>query len=228
MKELLGRRFYFFMSLLSAAVVLIGFTPRFESRMIHPTHPVPLALWIHTIVFTLWIILTVVQSGLVQAGNVAWHRRLGLASLGFGPLLVGVGIWVAYVSGHAQLQGGGKGAEAFFAIPLSNMATFAAFFTAALVWRKRPEYHKRLMLLATLGLTVAALARFPAWIVPAGRFNIAVDVLIGLALLRDLIVEQRIHRVYLVCFPLLIAVQLLVEWIRQTPEWISFAGQMLQ
>lgn len=216
------------MSLLCAAVVLIGFTPRFGERMLQATHAVPPSLWLHTIVATLWVVLVVVQSGLIRAGQVKLHRQLGLASVALALALVVISLWVAVVTGHARLLAGDAGRESFFAIPVSNMITFAAFFTAALVYRKQPEFHKRLMLLAAMSLAVAALARFPTWIVPRGHFNLAVDVFIGLALVRDLVVDRRIHRAYAVGFPALIAFQLFVEWLRATPAWIAFAGSILR
>ena len=170
----------------------------------------------------------IAQSGLVRAGNVALHRRLGLASVGFAVLLVGVGIWVAIDFARRRFTADSTGEATFLAISFSSMLVFAAFFGAAIVWRKKPEYHKRLMLLAAMSLLVAALGRFPRWIVPADRFNIATDVFISLALMRDLIVDRRIHRAYLIGFPALIAVQLFVEWLRFTPGWIDLATRLLR
>lgn len=226
--SLIGRRFYLAMSLLCAAVVLVGFVPKFGDRMLHPAHPVPAMLWVHTIVFSAWVALVIAQSGFVQSGNVGLHRRLGLVSVAFAALLVVVGVAVAIGSARARYTPGSTAEAAFLAIPFSNMAAFAAFFGAAVIWRKKPEYHKRLMLLAALSLLVAALARFPRWVVPAGRFNIATDVVIGLALVRDLIVDRRIHRAYLIGFPALIVLQLLVEWVRVTPGWIELATRLLR
>lgn len=226
--SLMGRRFYLMMSLLCAAVVFIGFTPHFGERMVHPATPVPLSLWVHTVVFTAWVFLVIAQSGLVQARQVALHRRLGFASVALAVLMVVAGIWVAIETTRARVAHGAVGRESFLAIPFSNMAAFAAFFGVAVWRRKKPEEHKRLMLLAVMSLTIAALARFPAWLVPPGRFNIALDVFIAIALLRDLIVDRRIHHAYLIGFPALIAFQLFVEWLRFTPWWIDVAGRIVR
>ena len=57
--------------------------------------------------------------------------------------------------------------EAFLIVSLFDMLAFAVIFGLAVYWRRRPEYHRRLMLMATCGLTVAAFARFPQWLVPS-------------------------------------------------------------
>lgn len=225
--SLLRRKFYFAMALLTTLVVVIGFAPRFNERMLAGDTR-SIALWTHVVVASAWSVLLVVQTGLVRAGNVRLHRRLGVAGAILAGLLVIVSVWAAVVSGREHILRGDPGRESFFAIPLSNMVTFAAFFVAALAWRKQPEFHRRLILLAAMSLTVAAFARFPTWIVPRGRFNIATDVFIALLLVRDLIVDRRIHRVYLVGLPALVAFQLLVEWVRVTPAWLDFAGRILR
>src|SRR4051812_42523869 len=119
--SLLGRRFYLLMSLVCAAVVLVGFVPRFGVRMLDPARPPPLSFWIHTIAFTGWMVLVIVQSGLVQSRNVAVHRRLGFASVFFAVLLVVLGIAVAIESAQLRIARCMTGRESFLAIPISNM-----------------------------------------------------------------------------------------------------------
>lgn len=79
------RQFFFVMTLLLAAVVAIGFAPTYylaggflaplPSRIVH----------IHAAVFSVWMILLMVQTGLISAKRVGWHRKLGMA--GFGSVL---------------------------------------------------------------------------------------------------------------------------------------------
>ena len=54
--------------------------------------------------------------------------------------------------GAAAVQG-----EALLAVSFFDMVCFAALFFIAVWYRKRPDYHRRLMLMATCGLTVAVL-----------------------------------------------------------------------
>ncbi len=228
MKTFLQRRFYFAMAVLTAVVVVIGFVPKFGARMLHAPHPVPVSLWVHTVVFSGWVILLLVQTGLVQARRVALHRTLGMTSAVLGVVLPLVGVWVAISTGHEKMLRGEPAGESFLLVPFSDMLFFAVLFGLGLWWRKRPELHRRLMLLASVSLTVAAFARFPRSIVPGGHFNIACDLLILLALGRDLVVDGRVHRVYLVGFPLLIAGQAATEWVRSTAWWVEIATGLLR
>ncbi len=223
MKTFLEKRFYFTMAVLTAVVVLIGFVPNFSARMLRPSQPPPLSLWVHTAVFSAWLIIFLVQSGLIQARKVAVHRTLGAVSAVLGVVLPIAGIWVAIDTSHERLVHGNNKALSFLLVPFWNMFFFAVVFALAIWWRKRPDFHRRLMLLASVSLTVAAFARFPGYIVPSGHFNIACDLLLLLAVGRDLIVEGRIHRVYLFGLPLLALGQAATEWLRTTPWWTNIA-----
>ncbi len=225
---MLARRFYFGISLLTAVVVVIGFAPTLGAKLLHPPYPMPLSLYVHTAVFSGWMILLLAQSGLVQAGKVAVHRRLGVASAGLGILLPAVGVWVAIDVSRLRLQHGESGQEAFLLIPFFDMLAFAVFFGLAWWWRKRPEFHRRLMLIASVSLTVAAFARFPHFIVPGGHFNIACDIMMLLAVVRDLVVDRRVHRVYLIALPLLFVGQALTESARHTAWWLNVASSILK
>ncbi|HLF12942.1 MAG TPA: hypothetical protein VJA26_17210, partial [Gammaproteobacteria bacterium] len=45
--------------------------------------------------------------------------------------------------------------------PLVDMMVFAPFFGAAVYYRRKPEWHKRLMIVATTALLIAAVGRMP-------------------------------------------------------------------
>jgi hypothetical protein len=64
---------------------------------------------------------------------------------------------------------GGNAAQLLYVASL-DMALFAPFFAAAVFYRRRPQLHKRLMLVAATILLVAAVARFPFY--PAGPLRI--------------------------------------------------------
>ena len=84
---------------------------------------------------------------------------------------------------------------AFITVPLWDMAAFTPLFVLAVVLRRQPEFHRRLMYLATCTLTDAGFGRFPvpeAWF-NNGWFYGAMDALVLAAIARDLIVQRRIH-----------------------------------
>src|ERR1700732_2994486 len=117
---------------------------------------------------------------------------------------------------------------AFLIIQLMDLACFAIPFALAIYWRRRPEYHRRLMLIASCGLTDAAFGRFPT--LPLAFSPAGVDALILLGILRDLIVDRRVHKVYLYAFPLLIVLQIscLQTYVRGSPWWVRIGTALLR
>ena len=53
------------------------------------------------------------------------------------------------------------GPAAFLIVPFWDITCFTVFFWLAVKWRKKPELHRRLMLIATCALTAAAWGRMP-------------------------------------------------------------------
>ncbi len=118
--------------------------------------------------------------------------------------------------------------DAFLIVPLSDMAAFAICFGLAILWRQVPERHRRLMLIATCALTGAAFGRIPVMHSPLAFYG-GVDGLILLAVLRDFAVSRRIHSVYLIAIPLLVAWQMAATQIlvHRASFWIRIAHKLL-
>src|SRR5580698_11250218 len=71
------RSFFAGMAVLLCVVVFIGFSPTyFRAGMLRAPLPSPI-LHVHGAVFTLWMVLFLVQTALISARRVAWHRSLG-------------------------------------------------------------------------------------------------------------------------------------------------------
>jgi hypothetical protein len=225
---LLGRRFYLFMAVLTAAIVAYGFSRTIDRGLIHPSFVVPTILYVHVALFVGWLLLLLVQTGLVQKGRVQLHRALGLGSIGFGLALLVVGVWVAFVMASIETQQGDPQAASFLIVPLADMLFFGVLFCLGVCYRKKPETHRRLMLMAAIGLTGAAFGRFPSFIVPHGWFYPAADMLVFLGVLRDLGVQGRVHRVYLIGLPLLMAAQALTMAVRYSAWWDLTSRSLIQ
>jgi len=206
-----GDWFYFFMPLLIALIVVYGFGQRAEIQLIHPLHPKPMVMWIHSVVFSGWVLFYIAQSALVRARNVRLHRRVGRFGVVLGASLPILGTITTVVIRRFDLQYSElRKIAPNVAIGLLDLASFTVPFVLAIYWRKKPEVHRRLMLVATCGLTAAAFVRFPSIFHPWPWYHLAVDLLIALAMARDLLVERRIHVVYLSFLPLLFVAQIAV------------------
>jgi hypothetical protein len=203
--------FYFFMSSLIAAVVAFGFGRTVGPRLLHTIYPKPLLLSVHAAVFSAWICFYVLQSALVRTGNVRLHRMLGPFGVLLGTAIPVIGTVTAVVMRRFDLQYRDLARTApLLRTALLDLASFTLPFALAICWRKRPEFHRRLIFVASAGLTAAAFVRFPAMFHPWPYYYVGVDALVFLGVLRDLFVNRRIHAVYLCALPTLVLAQLIV------------------
>jgi hypothetical protein len=113
------------------------------------------------------------------------------------------------------------------AIPLLGIAWFAVLIFVSWRDRRRPDAHKRLILLATIGLVDAALGRFP-WgrmgLPPSAGAVIGLGVLVLLVVLYDLFSLHRLHRSTMWAAPITFAVGALAVPIGMTAAWHHFAA----
>lgn len=215
LRGFLARYFYFAMAVLLAAIVWYGFSHTIEENLFHPSFPRPRVLYVHAAVFGSWMLLFLVQTGLVAvARKRTWHRWLGWLGVVMGCVMPVLGVWSALSMTHLRHGFGDIDDVAFLILSFNDMAAFAGLFAAAVLLRNRQgEAHKRLLFMATAVICVAALTRFPPWLWAPEHgvwsYYLYVDVLIGLGVARDLVVRRRPHWVYTRVFPAVVALQVL-------------------
>jgi hypothetical protein len=185
---------------------------------------------LHAALFSAWVLLFVTQAALVRSRRVAWHRRLGLGGIILGALMPVVGIATALAMTRVHHAESNIDGEPFLIVSFFDMFAFAVTFWLAMYWRRRPEYHRRLILMATCGLTVAAFARFPNWLMPDNAWYVGVDALILAGVARDWTVVRRVHGVYLYGLPTLALLQATTMWLylSRAPAWVKIAHALLQ
>ena len=205
--------FYFAMALVIPAIVVFGFSFTIGKNLIHPAIPRPTILYVHAAVFSGWLAFFLLQSALVRTRNVRVHRSIGWFGAGFGALIPVVGVATAIAMGRFDIRALHQNhVEMDLMIPLWDMVVFTTAFGLAIYWRKKPEYHRRLVYVATCALTAAAFGRFPAYVLNQNFFYAGVDLLILFGVARDSVVSRKIHVVYLYALPLLIAGQTIVMY----------------
>jgi hypothetical protein len=232
-RRLLGRNFYFFMSLLIAAVVFYGFSFTVNRNLVHPTVPRPFILWVHAAFFSGWVLFFILQTGLIRTRKVRWHQRMGYFGAAMGGSMVVLGVTTAIIMTRFDtVQLHQSDAVAFLIVPLFDMLCFATALGLAVYWRKVPEYHRRLMLVATCALTDAAFGRLGPHLLSLGSVwgIVGVDLLIILAMARDLMVTRRVHTVYLYVLPVFVFSQIIVAYtyLHRLPYWIKVAHIILR
>jgi hypothetical protein len=223
--------FYVGMAVAILAVVLTGFGQRYFLRIPSGTLTLPLLVHVHAVVFTSWILLFIAQTSLVAAHRVDLHRRLGAVGAVLAPTIVALGVAVSIYGGRTGWRPGGvfRTPLEFMIVPLWDIALFAGFVGAALHYRRRPELHRRLMLLATIGgMLWAAVTRIPP-------IRGKLPAMLGLMLLfvlagpvRDLLARRRPHPVDLLGGLLIVGSVPLRTAIARTDAWNAFAGWLVR
>jgi len=228
-RRLLDQYFYFAMGLLFLVIVYSGFSRTINENLLHSVVPRPLILWFHAAAFSSWVVFYLFQSVLIRTRSVKWHRFFGWFGAALGAAMVPLGLATAIVMGRFNtLQLHQPGAEPFLIIPVFDMAAFGTLLALAISWRKTPELHRRLLFIATCSLLDAAFARFD-FIFDHSLFLFCPDLLIALGMARDLLVNRRVHRVYLIAFPVLIVIQGLVVlvWRSEVAWWVRIAHAIM-
>jgi hypothetical protein len=144
-KAFLGRYFYLCMSLVLAALVILGFSRTANANLFHATPPRPQLLWIHGAAFSTWMIFVIAQSALVRTRKVSVHRLLGWFGAGLATVMVMLGFTIAVVMTRfdtAVLQQ--KGVDAFLSVPFVDMIIFSSVHRDGNLLEKEAGIHRRL------------------------------------------------------------------------------------
>jgi hypothetical protein len=232
------RRFHVGFAAAITAAVLLGFSRTFFLRPWFPewahAHGAPEPFfYVHGVVFTGWFLLLLAQPSLVAAGRVDIHRRLGSLGAGLAVSMVLVG-----TAGALKAAGRPTGfidvplpPLQFLVVPLADILLFGTFVSLALVNRRTPQSHKRYMLLASIAIMEAGVARWPFAVMTAtspvpgfSMTDLFVDLFLVPMVVWDLASRGRVHPVTLWGGAVLIAAQPLRMMLSETHAWLAFAG----
>lgn len=222
------RRFYTGMAIAILVVVFVGFAQTFFLRPFFPDTPAPpeRIFVLHGLLFSAWIALLIVQATLVRAGRTALHRRIGPWGGVLAAAMVVIGTWSALIA--AARPQGFIGIPVpplqFLAVPLADIVSFALLVAIGIARRRDPQSHKRLIMLATITLLAAAIARWPVLSAfgPPAYFG-CTDLFIVALGVWDFRSRGKLHPVTLWGGLLVIASQPLRLAIMGTDAWLAFA-----
>jgi hypothetical protein len=226
--------FYLTMSLVALTMILLGFAPSFYLKsVIHAPPPLSLLTVTHGVVFSGWMLLFVAQTWLIAARKPAPHRQLGiLGAVLFGGMIA-LGCSTAITAGRlGHAPPGAPQPLAFMALPLMDLIAAAVLVAAALWNRRRPDWHKRLMLASVLAMTGPATHRI---MIPMGLASQAIllvfvvgDLLLVVAMVHDQLRHKRVHPAYWVAAAVAVLLQASVYWAFGSETWMSFARMLTQ
>lgn len=187
--------------------------------------------YFHGAVFTTWFVMLVLQSTFVGVRRVDLHRAWGTVGAAVAAAVVVTGVIGTIIA--ARRPGGFIGVPIppaqFAAVPLTDMLLFAAFVALAIARRRDRQSHKRLMLMGSIALIVAAVARWPG-VIDSGSpvLMFAITDLYLLPLVAwDLRSRRRLHPVTVWGGLVLVASQPLRLWLSETDAWLGLMSRIL-
>lgn len=224
------RRFFLGMAAAMVAVTFVGFAPSYYLSSVFAGPKLSLLVHIHGAVFTLWMLLYVVQTGLISAGRTDVHRVVGpaavLVAVTMVPLGVATAIITKQVAAAAHLPPPGPP----LVFPLGAILTFAVLTGWAVAMRKRVAWHKRLMLLGTLALLTTPLARLTRLshlpLTPALGGIVLTDLILLVLVAYDLRTSGKLHAATKWGGAFFLLTQLIRIGLNMTPAWQAFAKSL--
>lgn len=240
---------YWWMSLAFALIAFGGFARTYLIPVATAQFKGAAILHVHGVLFLGWTVLLALQTFLVGRRRVDLHRVAGMAGVSLATAMVFTAIvLVVRGLGYSATIGNEAAARKLAIVPMTQISMFAAFFAAAVVTIRRPDTHKRLMILATTSLLTAPVARiFLAVLAPSGpglpNFGAVtdssvallgatlaagiVDVLVVAIAIRDWRSNRRLHRAYLIGGICMVLVHGLRIPFAGSGLWHSITGALL-
>lgn len=216
-------------AIVAMLLVFAGFARTYYLKIFFATPALPTLLHLHGAILTLWFVLFFVQVRLVAVRRVDLHRLLGT----FGAVLAVLVLWV---SSTVAIQATRRdyladphsdAALSFLAfLLLGELLSFACFVSIGLLLRRRPEIHKRLMLLGSCCLLGAPVIRIPLHFIQTlnvwAIFGIIDSISIAFILF-DTIRNRRLHPAFLWGGIAFVLVNPTLMFVSKSAVWIQFA-----
>jgi ABC-type multidrug transport system fused ATPase/permease subunit len=233
-----GRYFYLWMAGAFILVAFGGFVPTYWAPVVAGTFRAPPIIHVHGMLMFAWTLFYFSQTALVATGRTMDHRSWGLAGISlFTVIACAILVGQMAVLKHNDALGTGDAARRFSAVTLCAWPVMVSLFTLAIVNIKRPEVHKRLMVLLMAAMMTPAIARvFLTFLAPPGAAAagppppfvsippaLVADLFIVVAIVRDWRKFGRPHPVYLYGGAVLLAQQVLTVPFAATPTWMAIA-----
>jgi hypothetical protein len=224
MAAVVRNRFFAAFAIAVAVFTFVAFARTYYLRHWFDVPPITVLLHIHSIVFTAWVVLFVIQTRLIAAKNYRTHMQLGVAGIVVAALVVIFGYATAIVSASApRVRPMGMNSQQFVIVPLVAITLFAVLVAAAVALRKRGDYHKRLMTLAMIAVLGPPIARI-IFITGTGQYfaliQIAVPALaLAWCLTSDWTKYRIVHPVYSIGGAILVLSMPLRILVARTPAW---------
>lgn len=234
---LLASSLYVWLALLMIGISVWGFWGSYFGPLVRGALDAHWAIDVHAAIYASWLFIFLGQALLVYWGRTRLHQTVGrVVGIGWGTLMLAIGLFITFaviVPGVGGDHEVGNYATSLLG-SLGDLVTFGGFFVAGVLYRRRPEVHKRLMVLATVALLGAPAVRLDFNSMVGGGMLASFSVFAGLrlspaliAMVYDRWTRDRVHPVYWIGLGILLLNVSRLFWAR-TGLWQSIAQSLME
>jgi hypothetical protein len=220
-------QFYVGITLFLITTVVIGFWPSYFGTLLTGGAARPFVMHLHGAIFTGWMALLLLQVGLASTGRVSVHRRVGNIGIWYGASVFVMGVIATFAAPVMHVRAGEwtiDQAAGFLVFPIGDMILFGGFFGAAVMYRHKPDIHRRWMIAATVALAFAAVARMglsPLW------FALLWLAPMFATMAYEVLVRGRVHRIDALATSIM-AIAFFRIFLETSEGWIAVGRVLLQ
>jgi hypothetical protein len=215
---------YFFVAagVLFVLVAIAGFKPSYVD-FFAGTFAIPPITHVHGALMMAWLLLLITQASLALSGSLKLHRTLGIAAI-YLAAVIWISMWILTIRAFMVYP---PEIQSFLPEPLlaqlESMILFPLFFVWAILQRRNPGSHKRLIYLATVVLLQAAVDRIP-WLPSFGLRGfwpsaVGLDLVLAPLLIFDLLSIRRLHRITVIGALIILATHTIISLLWKNPAW---------
>lgn len=224
--------FYVLLTLTFLAIALAGFSTTFFFPLARGTFTAPPVVYVHGVLVFGWLLLFIAQAVMVRSRRMPLHRRAGWVGAALAAGIVVSGVAVGAFATHRDLaQSGETWPYGQFVNIVIEMIVFGAFVGAAIAFRRRPEVHKRLLILATISALGPAWFRFRHFMPfvpnPVVTFSLVADAMLLVVIARDWRATRSVHPAYLWGGAAMFGVHAIELTVAESAAWTALGRVLL-
>jgi hypothetical protein len=161
--RLRNERLYF--AALASLLALLMFAGFARSFYLHTLfgQPAPrLLLQVHGAIMTGWLALLLLQTALIFVRRPKWHKLSGYAGIAYAALILPIGAMATLGAARREVMANSAAIPSqlnVLGLELMQLTLFALLIAGAYLLRARTDFHKRLMVIATLVILPNAIVR---------------------------------------------------------------------
>lgn len=155
---LTDQRFFTRMAQLLAGLIVFGFLQWALRGFVNPL-ATPIWIHVHGAAMLMWLAVLIMQNNLAESGNLHLHRRLGWASALLVIAIVGLGMFAGRMALALHRVPPFFTDAYFLSLTHVEVIVFASVVALAIALHGKTQWHRRLMIGATVILMEPALGR---------------------------------------------------------------------